>query len=54
MWRFPNLIPLDADTVTGIATDRPLPVRPGAGGWWGHVVLDDGAAAVRRSAARYV
>jgi hypothetical protein len=55
MWSFPNLIPLDADTVTGIARrvgrfrfDRVY------GGWWGHVVLDDGAAAVRRSAARYV
>ena len=55
MWSFPNLIPLDADTVTGIAQrigrfrfDRVY------GGWWGHVVLDDGAEAVRRSAARYV
>jgi hypothetical protein len=24
------------------------------GGWWGKVVVDDGAAAVRRSAERYV
>ena len=24
------------------------------GGWWGRVVVDDGAAAIRRSADRYV
>jgi hypothetical protein len=55
MWSYPNLIPLDAGTVAEIAQrvgrfrfDRVY------GGWWGHVVLDDGAEAVRRSAARYV
>ena len=55
MWSFPNLIPLDPDTVGDIARrvgrfrfDRVY------GGWWGHVVLDDGAEAVQRSAARYI
>jgi hypothetical protein len=55
MWSYPNLIPLDAGAVDEIARrvgrfrfDRVY------GGWWGHVVLDDGAGAVRRSAARYV
>jgi hypothetical protein len=55
MWSYPNLIPLDEATVTGIAErverfgfDRVY------GGWWGRVVLSDGAAAVRRSADRYV
>jgi hypothetical protein len=55
MWSYPNLIPLDGTTVLAIA-DR---VRPFAfdrvyGGWWGRVVVHDGAAAVRRSAQRYV
>jgi len=55
MWSYPNLIPLDETTVLGIARrverfrfDRVY------GGWWGRVVLRDGAAAVRRSAERYV
>jgi hypothetical protein len=55
MWSFPNLIPLDEATVLSIAArverfrfDRVY------GGWWGRVVVDDGAAAIRRSADRYV
>ncbi len=55
MWSYPNLIPLDEHTVLDIATrverftfDRVY------GGWWGRVVVEDGAAAVRRSADRYV
>jgi hypothetical protein len=55
MWSYPNLIPLDAATVTDIAQ------RVGRfrfarvyGGWWGRIVVEDGAAAVRRSAERYV
>ncbi len=55
MWSYPNLVPLDAATVLDIAE------RVGRfgfervyGGWWGRVVLDDGAGAVRRSAERYV
>jgi hypothetical protein len=55
MWSYPNLIPLDVRTVEEIARrverfrfDRVY------GGWWGRVILDDGAAAVRRSADRYV
>lgn len=55
MWSFPNHIPLDERTVRNIAArverfrfDRVY------GGWWGRVVVSDGAAAVRRSADRYV
>lgn len=55
MWSYPNLIPLDEATVLdiarrveGFAFDRVY------GGWWGRVVVEDGAAAVRRSADRYV
>jgi hypothetical protein len=55
MWSYPNLVPLDEATVENIARrverfafDRVY------GGWWGRVVLEGGAAAVRRSADRYV
>ncbi|MCW2541541.1 MAG: hypothetical protein JWN95_3266 [Frankiales bacterium] len=55
MWSYPNLIPLDAatvlqvaDRVAGFDFDRVY------GGWWGRVVIEDGATAVRRSAQRYV
>lgn len=55
MWSYPNLIPLDEQTVMDIARritsfrfDRVY------GGWWGRVIVGDGAAAVRRSADRYV
>jgi glyoxylase-like metal-dependent hydrolase (beta-lactamase superfamily II) len=55
MWSYPNLIPLDEKTVQDIAErvsrfsfDRVY------GGWWGRVIVEDGAGAVRRSAERYV
>jgi metallo-beta-lactamase superfamily protein len=55
MWSYPNLIPLDEHTVRDIARrverfafDRVY------GGWWGRVVVQDGPAAVRRSADRYI
>lgn len=55
MWSYPNLIPLDENTVRDIAR-RVEPYRFDRiyGGWWGRVVVRDGAAAVRRSADRYV
>ena len=54
MWSYPNLVPLDADTVADIAR-RVARFRFGTlyGGWWGHVVADAGEA-VQRSARRYV
>jgi hypothetical protein len=54
MWSYPNFIPLDERTVLEIArrTERFTFDRV-YGGWWGRVVLQDGAAAVRRSADRY-
>ncbi len=55
MWSYPNLIPLDEDTVRNVAS------RIGRfrfnrvyGGWWGRVIVDDGAEAIRRSADRYI
>lgn len=55
MWSFPNYIPLDPATVSDIAArvsrysfDRVY------GGWWGRVTMGDGAAAVQRSAERYI
>jgi hypothetical protein len=55
MWSYPNLLPLDEHAVLDIAArverftfDRVY------GGWWGRVVVEDGAGAVRRSADRYV
>jgi hypothetical protein len=55
MWSYPNLIPLDEDTIRQIA-DRVERFRFDRvyGGWWGRVVVNDGAAAVRRSADRYI
>jgi hypothetical protein len=55
MWSYPNLIPLDEATVLGIArrVER-FAFERVYGGWWGRVVVRDGAAAVRRSADRYV
>jgi hypothetical protein len=55
MWSYPNLIPLDEQTIQTIASrverfafDRVY------GGWWGRTVVTDGGAAVRRSADRYI
>jgi len=55
MWSYPNLIPLPPSTILDIAErvgryrfDRVY------GGWWGAVVVGDGAEAVWRSARRYV
>jgi hypothetical protein len=55
MWSYPNLIPLDAATimaivhrVEGYRFDRVY------GGWWGRTVVEDGPAAIHRSAQRYI
>src|SRR3954451_5223704 len=54
MWSYPNLIPLDETTVLDIARRvEPFRFDRVYGGWWGRVVVTDGAAAVRRSADRY-
>jgi hypothetical protein len=55
MWSYPNLIPLDETTVLDIARrTEPFRFDRVYGGWWGRVVVHDGAGAVRRSADRYV
>lgn len=55
MWSYPNLIPLDEATILDIAmrVER-FRFNRIYGGWWGRVVIEDGSAAVRRSADRYV
>jgi hypothetical protein len=54
MWSYPNLIPLDEATVLDIARRVEGFAFDRVYGWWGRVVVSDGAAAVRRSADRYV
>ncbi len=55
MWSYPNLIPLDEATVRHIdAQVSRFSFERIYGGWWGRVVLQDGAAAVHRSAQRYI
>lgn len=55
MWSYPNLIPLDPGTIEDIAHRVELfEFDRIYGGWWGRVVLHDGAAAIRRSADRYL
>ncbi len=55
MWSYPNLIPLDPATVLDIAERvGQFSFERVYGGWWGHVVVGDGAGVVRRSAERYV
>jgi hypothetical protein len=55
MWSYPNLIPLDEHTVLDIAHRvEKFRFNRVYGGWWGRVVIDDGAGAIRRSADRYI
>ncbi len=55
MWSYPNLIPLDPATIARIVERvGPFSFDRIYGGWWGRVVVHDGAAAIRRSAQRYV
>ena len=55
MWSYPNLIPLDEATIRQIvARVERFSFDRVYGGWWGRVVVSDGAAAVRRSAERYI
>jgi glyoxylase-like metal-dependent hydrolase (beta-lactamase superfamily II) len=54
MRSFPNLIPLPAETVLGIAEKlEPWAFDRIVGAWFGRVVRADGKGAVRRSAERY-
>ena len=55
MWSYPNLIPLDPATITQIVERiSPFAFDRIYGGWWGRVVVRDGAASIRRSAQRYL
>ncbi len=55
MWSYPNLVPLDEHTVLDIAAQvERFSFDRVYGGWWGRVVVGDGAGAIRRSADRYV
>ena len=55
MYSYPNLIPLPASEIRRIvdALD-PYELDRIYGAWWGRVVAEDGKAAVRRSAERYL
>jgi hypothetical protein len=54
MWSYPNLLPLGADDVDRIARRvARFPYARLYGGWWDHVVTDDGGDVVARSARRY-
>jgi hypothetical protein len=55
MYSFPNLIPLDEATIrTIVERTQPFAFDRVYGGWWGSVVVQDGPAAIRRSAERYI
>ncbi len=55
MYSYPNLIPLPAANVQRIAAKlEPYPFERIYGAWFETVVQRDGAAALRRSAERYV
>lgn len=55
MRSYPNLIPLDPDTI-GDIVDRVRGYRFDRvyGGWWDRVIFSDGTASVQRSADRYI
>jgi hypothetical protein len=54
MWSYPNLIPLPAATVLGIAEKlEPWAFERIVGAWFGRIVRADGKGVVRRSAERY-
>jgi hypothetical protein len=55
MYSYPNYTPLPAATVRRIARQlEPYPFERIFGAWFGAVVREDGKAALRRSAERYV
>jgi hypothetical protein len=55
MYSYPNLIPLPAGAVLGIATRlEPYAFEVIYGAWWGRIVREDGKRVVARSAERYV
>jgi hypothetical protein len=54
MYSYPNLIPLPAETVRGIAAAlKPFAFESIQGAWWGTTVRRDAKAIVQRSAERY-
>jgi hypothetical protein len=55
MYSYPNLIPLQAAAVEGIAAAlEPFEFDTIYGAWWGRIVRGDAKGIVRRSAERYV
>ena len=54
MWSYPNLIPLDEETVRSVAARLdPLPFDRIYGGWWGRVVTTGAKAKLHASIDRY-
>jgi hypothetical protein len=55
MYSYPNLIPERPEVIRrGISLMEPFAFERVYGAWWGRVVHADGAAAIRRSADRYL
>jgi hypothetical protein len=55
MYSYPNLIPERPNTIRrAVAMMQPYDFSRVYGGWWGRNVATDGAAALRRSADRYL
>ena len=55
MYSYPNLIPERPSTIRrALALLAPYPFQRVYGAWWQRIVHTDGAAAVRRSAERYL
>jgi glyoxylase-like metal-dependent hydrolase (beta-lactamase superfamily II) len=55
MYSYPNLIPLNANTVQHIVDSlEPYAFDRIYGGWWDSIVKSDAKAAVKRSAERYI
>jgi hypothetical protein len=55
MYSYPNLIPLPAPAIRRIVKAlEPLPYDRIYGGWWGHNISHNAAAAVARSVERYL
>lgn len=55
MWSYPNLIPLDAATVRGVAARvEAIDFDRIYGGWWGRIVHSDAKARLAASIDRYV
>jgi glyoxylase-like metal-dependent hydrolase (beta-lactamase superfamily II) len=55
MWSYPNLIPLDKDTLLAVAARvEPIPFDRIYGGWWGRVIAAGAKSKLALSIDRYI